>query len=188
MKSASGENTERIQDRPKDQADVHNLEDILPLTTGDTNRDNSTPANIVRNHQTDNVAGTDIQYVVTNSDTNMHEHTPLYGRQSMSKPLTLGIDPKTKGMIWANEFVDLGELLTHNTPRERFRMVETSNSLGYEKIPPAPCRFQNMTHWMSTFHVFFSIYCQKYPLEADNLMKYASIIQHLAKQSSEFAV
>ena len=43
LKSASGENTERIQDRQRDQADVHNLEDILPLTTGDTNRDNSTP-------------------------------------------------------------------------------------------------------------------------------------------------
>ena len=94
----------------------------------------------------------------------MHEHTPLYGRQSMSKPLTLGIDPKTKGMIWANEFVDLGELLTHNTPRERFRMVETSNSLGYEKIPPAPCRFQNMTHWMSTFHVFFQHILSEIPI------------------------
>jgi hypothetical protein len=58
----------------------------------------------VRNHQTDNVAGTDIQYVVTNSDTNMHAHTPLYSRQNMSKPLTLGIDLKTKGMIRANEF------------------------------------------------------------------------------------
>ena len=133
------------------------------------------------NHQTDNVAGTDIQYVVTNSNTNMHSYTPLYGRQSMSKPSTLGINPKTKGMLWANEFVYLGVFLTHNTPRKRFIMVETSNSLGYEKIPPAPYRFQNMTHWMSAFHVIVSLYCQKYPLEAGNFMKYASIIQNVAK-------
>jgi hypothetical protein len=34
----------------------------------------------------------------------------------MSKPLTLGIDLKTKGMIRANEFVDLGELLQDPLP------------------------------------------------------------------------
>ena len=175
LNSASGENSER------DQADVHNLEDIPHLTTGDTDRNFSTPANIVSNHQTDNVAGTYIQYVVYNSDTNMHSHTPLYGRQSMSKPLTLGINPKTKGMIWANECVDLGVLLTHNTSGERFKMNETTNSLGYENIPPVPYRFRNMTHRMSAFHIFVSIHCQKYPLEAGNLMKYTSIIRNLAK-------
>jgi len=189
LKGASGGNTERIQARLVDQTDVHNLEDILPLTSGDTNRDNSTPSNLVNDHQTDNLAGTNIQNVVTNSDsdTHMHSHTPLFGRQSISKPLTLGINPKIKGMIWENEFVDLGVLLTHNTPREKFRMVENSNSLGYEKIPPAPYRFQNMTHWMSAFHIFVSIYCEKYPMDAGKLMKYASIIENLAKQSSELA-
>jgi len=58
----------------------------------------------VNDHQTDNLAGTNIQNVVTHtdSDTNMHSHTPLIGRQSISKPLTLGINPQIKGMIWAN--------------------------------------------------------------------------------------
>ena len=163
LKSASEENTEIIQDRQRDEAEVNNLEDILSLTTGDTNRDFSTPLNIVSNHQTDNVAGTDIQYVVTNSDTNIHSHTPVYGRQSMSKPLTLSINPKNNA-IWANEFVDLAVLLTLNTLREIFRMVETLNSLGHENIPSAPYRFQNMTHWMSAFHVFVSIYCLEIPI------------------------
>jgi len=66
-------------------------------------------------------------------------------------------------------------------------MNETTNSLGYENIPPVPYRFRNMTHRMSAFHIFVSIHCQKYPLEAGNLMKYASIIQNLAKLSSELA-
>ena len=63
----------------------------------------------------------------------------------MSQPLTLGSNPKTKGIISANGFGSIINYIT-NIPREIFRMVETLNSVGYEKIPPAPYIFQNMTH------------------------------------------
>jgi hypothetical protein len=29
---------------------------------------------------------------------------------SISKPLALGVDPKIKGKIWAQEYIDLGDL------------------------------------------------------------------------------
>ena len=40
-----------------------------------------------------------------------------------------------------------------------------------------------MTQWLAAFHIFVAIFCERYPMEASNLMKYAHIITSLSKQS-----
>jgi hypothetical protein len=40
-----------------------------------------------------------------------------------------------------------------------------------------------MTQWLAAFDIFVAICCERYPMEASNLMKYAHIITSLPKQS-----
>ena len=48
----------------------------------------------------------------------LHFSTP-----SISKPLALGVDPKIKAKIWAQEYIDLGHLLNKNVSKVRFHAV-----------------------------------------------------------------
>jgi hypothetical protein len=65
--------------------------------------------------------------------------------------------------------------------------TETSEvGMAWEKPPPA-YRFDNKSHWLSAFHIFVSIYSEKYPTETGFLMKYANIIQTLARRSCDVA-
>ena len=41
----------------------------------------------------------------------------------------------------------------------------------------------NMTRWLAALHIFVAIFCERYPMEASNLMKHAHIITSLSKQS-----
>jgi hypothetical protein len=45
--------------------------------------------------------------------------------------------------------------------------------MSLEKQPPSTFRFESIAHWLSAFHIFVSIYTEKFPNEAGALMKYA---------------
>ena len=44
---------------------------------------------------------------------------PIFRAVSMARPLDFGVDPKIKGKIWANQFIDLIVLLPNNR-QEKF--------------------------------------------------------------------
>ena len=97
----------------------------------------------------------------TNSSTSPYNFT----RQSISKPLALGISPKVKSQIWSNEYVDLGCLINTKFSKQRYTMVEPpGGGFALEKQNPPTYRFDSVAHWLSAFHVFVGIYCEKYPL------------------------
>jgi hypothetical protein len=52
------------------------------------------------------------------ASSHLHFSTP-----SISKPLALGVDPKIKAKIWAQEYIDLGHLLNKNVSKVRFHAV-----------------------------------------------------------------
>jgi hypothetical protein len=59
--------------------------------------------------------------------------------------------------------------------------------MSLEKQPPSTFRFESIAHWLSAFHIFVSIYTEKFPNEAGALMKYAHTIQTLARRSCDVA-
>ena len=76
--------------------------------------------------------------------------------------------------IWAREYIDLGCLLNKKQSKVKFQPTETSEGgMAWEKQQPPTYRFENISHWLSAFHIFVSIYSEKYPKETGSLMKYA---------------
>lgn len=89
-----------------------------------------------------------------------------YSRASISKPLAVGIDPKIKTNIWAQEYIDLGCLLNKKQSKKTFQPTKTSEGgMAWEKQQPPTYWFKNISHWLSAFHIFVSIYSEKYPKE-----------------------
>ena len=111
-----------------------------------------------------------------------------FSRPSIAKSLALGVDPKIKAKIWVHEYVDLGTLLNSKFPQARFTMVEPyEGGMAWEKQKSLTYLFDSVAHWLSAFHIFVNIYCEKYPHEACSLMKYANTIQVLARRSCAVA-
>ena len=109
-----------------------------------------------------------------------------YSRQSISKPLALGISPKIKAQIWSHEYIDLGFLINAKFAKHRYSMVEPpEGGVALEKQNPPAYRFESVAHWLSAFHIYVSIYCEKYPHEVGPLMKYAHTIPNLARRSCD---
>jgi hypothetical protein len=51
----------------------------------------------------------------------------------------------------------------------KFQPTETSEvGMAWEK-PPPDYRLDNKSHWLSAFHIFVSIYSEKYPTKQDSL-------------------
>ena len=117
------------------------------------------------------------------ADLRKADNSVNYSRASISKPLALGIDPKIKTISWALEYIVLGCVLNKKQLKVKFQPTETSEGgMAWEKQQPPTYRFANISHWLSAFHIFVSIYSEKYPKETGFHMKYADIIQTLAQQ------
>ena len=107
---------------------------------------------------------------------------------SIPKPLALGVDPKIKAKIWAQEYIDLGHLLNKKIPNVRFQAVENDiGGMSLEKQPPPTFRFESIARWLSAFHIFVNVYVGKFPNKAGTLMKYAHAIKTLDKRSCDVA-
>jgi hypothetical protein len=50
--------------------------------------------------------------------------------------------------------------------KHRYSMVEPPDGgVALEKQNPPAYRFESVAHWLSAFHIFVSIYCEKYSHE-----------------------
>ncbi|XP_062569284.1 uncharacterized protein LOC134231352 [Saccostrea cucullata] len=114
-------------------------------------------------------------------------NTFLEAPESISKPLALGIDSKIKSIIWANEFVDFGTLLKPTEKQVKFSIEEGDDGLTFVKEKSTPLKIESIPQWMKAFHIFISIFCERHTNDATKLMKYASIVQKLADQSTASA-
>ena len=139
--------------------------------------------------QTDNLlAGTHTNMSDNVPNTNTTVNSNIQFNSSISKPLALGVDPKIKAKIWAQEYIDIGCLISRKATKPRFQAVESEKGgMIWEKTQPPNFRFESVAHWLSAYHIFVSIYAVKYPQETGALMKYAHTIQSLARRAGDTA-
>jgi hypothetical protein len=101
-------------------------------------------------------------------------------------PLDARVPDKIKEKIWREEFVDFGVLLSNPDPTARYEInVRPSDagrpaSLVLEQTAKSSKQIKNINDWLSAFHIFVSIYTQRYAHETPALMKYCQLVQDLA--------
>lgn len=121
----------------------------------------------------------------SSADTSTNADLPASKFVSMARPLGLGVDPKIKGKIWANQFVEL-QCLLPSKKNEKFEVVD--NGDGFMKLKKSNSgSIKSFDRWLEAFHTFVAIYSSKFPHETANLMKHATIVQRLSKQAGDEA-
>jgi hypothetical protein len=87
---------------------------------------------------------------------------------SASLPLDVRVPDKIKEKLWREEFVDFGILLSSPDPTARYEInVRPSDagrpaSLVFEPTPKSGKQITNINDWLRAFHIFVSIYTQRY--------------------------
>ncbi|XP_028418481.1 uncharacterized protein LOC114543862 [Dendronephthya gigantea] len=112
---------------------------------------------------------------------------PRESFHSAALPLDSRIPDKIKFKIWNEEFVDISTLSGGPDAAAKYEIsVRTSDngqpaSLFLEPAAKSK-RVKTISDWLRSFHIFVSIYTQRYPHESPALMKYCQIIQDLANR------
>ena len=116
---------------------------------------------------------------------NLTEQLPTQPFHSASLPLDARVPEKIKEKIWKEEFVDFGVLLSNPHPTARYELNVRPSPAGHPASlvlePTAKSKqIRNISDWLRAFHIFVSIYTQRYSHETPALMKYCQIVQDLA--------
>ncbi|XP_056002671.1 uncharacterized protein LOC125648676 isoform X1 [Ostrea edulis] len=84
---------------------------------------------------------------------------------------------KTKCKIWSNEFIDLRTLLPNYTDGPLSITIQ-AGKIDVEQSQKQKYPL-SINQWIDAFITFMSIYLQRYPAEACNLLKYCAYIREI---------
>ena len=90
---------------------------------------------------------------------------------SASLPLDARVPDKIKEKIWREEFVDFGVLLSNPDPTARYKINVWPSDTGrpallvLEPTSKSSEQIKNINDWLHAFHIFVSIYTQRYAHE-----------------------
>ena len=108
---------------------------------------------------------------------NLTEQLPAQTFHSACLPLDARVPEKIKEKVWGEEFVDFGVLLSNPNPTARYEFNVRPSPAGLPASlalePTTKCKqIRNISDWLRAFHIFVSIYTQRYLHETPALMKY----------------
>lgn len=109
----------------------------------------------------------------------------------MSAPLPLGygVSQANKIKIWTNQFVDFYELLYPSK-------ANTLSALGFKQSDDGTSLYlkadkskglHTISEWNSAFSIFMAVYLQKYPLDAQKLLKHAENVRQIAREGGNWS-
>ena len=104
-----------------------------------------------------------------------------------SFPLDARIPDTIKHKIWANEFIDLNQLIKPST-HDSFNITMSSDA-GVPSLcllPKINRSIATTDQWNSAFTIFMSIYLTKFPFQAHDILKYSRTINDLKKKGGHF--
>ena len=155
---------------------------------------NSTQVTEVTNNEVASLTG--LSGVAINSSLDGQE--PPSSRQSgtfSSIAISLGsrVPDKLKHKIWADQYIDLGLLLSPTTNLEPTKYSISaysdcengSSKLSLEPVHK-PKRIGSIGQWASAFNTFVAVYTVTFPSSAPALMKYCEIVRDLANKQGNW--
>ena len=105
-------------------------------------------------------------------------------------PLGSNVSDAIKAKIWGNEYIDLATLLPKPPKKSSCTPIvlkHDPNSLGTHLALQENTReIKTMDQWISAFHIFGAIYCEKYKDAGPALFKYMSIVRELAHKNGDW--
>ena len=102
---------------------------------------------------------------------------------SSALPIDVRVPDKLRAKIWAQEYVDFGQLVTNPISDQGYRLAVKNDGQNPTVSLEPISRNRKITtieSWVKSFHIFVGVYTKRFPTEAPALMKYGEIVQDLA--------
>ena len=123
----------------------------------------------------------------------LNDSRPQSTFTTISVPLSSRVSAKLKAKIFANEYVDIGALLSsspNNEGKYSLSMAPSEGSSSRPQITLEPLqnanRIQSIQQWVSAFNIFVSVYSEKFTVETPRLMKYCEVVRDLAQKAGDW--
>ncbi len=100
-------------------------------------------------------------------------------------PLGASVSPAVRGKILADEYINLGLLITPNQTEE-FTLSVAQNTLQVRQLQRNRGIF-NIDQWSQAFTIFTSVYIEKFNDHVHQLLKYSYLIREMAKTFPGYA-
>ena len=117
---------------------------------------------------------------------------PLFS--SIGVPLGSRSSARLKNKIWAEEFLTFGSLLDMSPNLDKFALSITPPTAGngsqtpnftFEPVNNAK-KLTSIYEWVSAFHTFVVVYCEKFPREMPNLMQFCETVRDIAARRGDW--
>jgi flagellin-like hook-associated protein FlgL len=96
--------------------------------------------------------------------------------------LWLVVSDEMKAKIWANEFINFGQLLPEEENRDKPTTITVERNM-FNKPQLAfqehSKKIKTLDHWITAFSIYMTIYCQKYQDTLGDLVKYMERLEKL---------
>jgi hypothetical protein len=137
----------------------------------------STSAEADMSDQVDQQLQDHLQFVMAEPEEGADQHF-----NSCCIPLDVNVSDKVKSQIWADQYVDFAKLNEPDVPGEFNLSLVPGGSGGQIKLTPSKnvTTISTVGQWAKAFHVFMSVYSERYPDQTKHLLTYEHKIRHLA--------
>ena len=157
-------------------------------------QNSSSPTNLVAaavQHNVSSITNTPVE-TVESSGSEILPSAPLFS--SIGVPLGSRSSARLKNKIWAEEFVTFGSLLDTSPNLDKFALSITPPTAGngsqtpnftFEPVNNAK-KLTSIYEWVSAFHTFVAVYCEKFPRETPNLMQFCETVRDIAARGGDW--
>ena len=113
---------------------------------------------------------------------------------SIGVPLSSHLCARLKNKIRAEEFVNYGSLLDTSPNPDKFALSITAPTAGigsktpnftFEPVNNAK-KLTSIHEWVSAFHSFVAVYCEKFPRETPNLMQFCETMRNVVTHGGDW--
>ena len=166
---------------------------ITNLRNSTSPSSSSTEVNAACDEDVATIAGLS-DMTITSSLGSQETLTPNQSGTFHSIAISLGsrVPDKIKHKIWADQYIDLGLLLSSSTVEPTRYSVSVctdslhDNGLGKLSLEPVHKRIASFGQWASAFNTFVAVYTVSFPASAPALMKYCEIVRELANKQGDW--
>ena len=129
--------------------------------------------------------GNDLNFLINEPNGQQGEAYRPHGIKQLGAPLGKFVDDGLKAKIWRGDFVDLPLLLSNSGPgggSQPLALFNIDGQLCLKSQAEKPKEIFNIDKWTAAFFVFMSIYLQRHPQRAIELIKYTDVVRKLAQR------
>ena len=108
---------------------------------------------------------------------------------SVAMPLDVSVDDKLKSAIWALDYIEFQKLKSSDDVSTAYDIdirSPSGNQTLHIDTGKRSKPIEHISQWFEAFHTFMSVYCQRYPEDAMDMLSYQYTVKSIATDGGDW--